>query len=982
MSREVTIGLEGDEIVFTLDGEAKYSGPDFDKCRRIVRGWVGYDSTALAQCEAAIDRLCRQRDPVDLAFQRILAGKITIAFGHGVQDNLPDNVHLTRGELVTILHQKIREGGKDGQYMLQGSTAGGRNAKAMDALYLWTADIENGDDEVYVEQQIRKAGLLGVIYHTHSHSKTRTEISEEKFKQHKGRAEAAGGGAVDVARLFFRSEKKWRPHLVDSITEVIYKRGADGKPTFEVAHGPMPRLRVVLFLEEPFEFMGNGKLQSDRIEDWKVRYMAVAAKLQLVVDKSCCDPARLMYTPSHAKGTESPRVWAVKGKLLELPDACVCQADSAVAATGAAVTPGTFEPVTVGLMKFLALHEKHFDAVAFFEDDREPRHRYEDGRCEFACPNEGGHTNPHNDDRAFVVWPAKDGRGFDLFCHHNGCQHALGKCDRAQLLDAECQARGISDATDLLPWCSGQEAVAGAERKMRSQEAFRLTVDKPTGPVPKRRLITIRAGLLNENVAQAGKALGEQGLSVFQRGNELVSTYEAIIDADKGRTFRAVRLSRIELTSMRLFMNEAALWEKPDAKGFLKPTDCPRLVAEAYLGSPSHWRDLRVLNSIVHTPVLRPDGTLLDRPGYDSATGLIYDPLGIDFPPISKMPSEQDALAALELLNELLVETPFISDAAKSVALSAIITAMVRPAMATAPLHAATAPVAGTGKSFLWDLVALIATGKPAPVVPQGANNEELEKRLFAGMLRGDSIVNIDNCDRPLGGAFLNLVLTQVGATNRILGQSKMMDVPPNVTLLATGNNLEVSDDMPRRVLLCRLDSRQENPEFRKFDQNPKEMVSKNRARYVAAVLTILRAYEVCGRPARQNPLGSFEAWSHLVRDALVWLGEADPVSTVEEARSSNPERVILLSVLTQWRRVFHQVPITVGEVIQRAKNDTELRHALHAVAATMVRSDEIVCPRRLGNYLSKHQGRVVEGMKFEKGPVHTGLQQWVLRSQ
>jgi len=43
--------------------------------------------------------------------------------------------------------------------------------------------------------------------------------------------------------------------------------------------------------------------------------------------------------------------------------------------------------------------------------------------------------------------------------------------------------------------------------------------------------------------------------------------------------------------------------------------------------------------------------------------------------------------------------------------------------------------VAGTGKSLLVDLIAVLATGRLMPVVAQGANDEELEKRLNAALL-------------------------------------------------------------------------------------------------------------------------------------------------------------------------------------------------------------------------------------------------------
>ena len=68
--------------------------------------------------------------------------------------------------------------------------------------------------------------------------------------------------------------------------------------------------------------------------------------------------------------------------------------------------------------------------------------------------------------------------------------------------------------------------------------------------------------------------------------------------------------------------------------------------------------------------------------------------------------------------------------------LGAMLTALDRRSMATAPLHAFTAPVAGSGKSLLVDIAAALTTGQPAPVISQGRTEEELEKRLGAALSR------------------------------------------------------------------------------------------------------------------------------------------------------------------------------------------------------------------------------------------------------
>src|SRR5579875_1901297 len=59
------------------------------------------------------------------------------------------------------------------------------------------------------------------------------------------------------------------------------------------------------------------------------------------------------------------------------------------------------------------------------------------------------------------------------------------------------------------------------------------------------------------------------------------------------------------------------------------------------------------LDTIVEFPVFRPDGTLLDQPGYDPITRLAYLPSPqLHIPPIPAAPSAEEVVKALALLDE------------------------------------------------------------------------------------------------------------------------------------------------------------------------------------------------------------------------------------------------------------------------------------------------------------------------------------------
>ena len=148
----------------------------------------------------------------------------------------------------------------------------------------------------------------------------------------------------------------------------------------------------------------------------------------------------------------------------------------------------------------------------------------------------------------------------------------------------------------------------------------------------------------------------------------------------------------------------------------------------------------------------------------------------------------------------------------------------------------------------------------------------------------------------------------------RPLGVSRLVRIESRATLFATGNNIVLVGDVVRRVLLCSLDSELERPELRQFKGNPLETVLADRGRYVAAALTVVRAYLAAGCPDALPPLASFEDWSRLVRSALVWLGRADPVETMEAARAEDPELDDLRRVVAGWREaVGLDHPLTAG---------------------------------------------------------------------
>jgi putative DNA primase/helicase len=391
-----------------------------------------------------------------------------------------------------------------------------------------------------------------------------------------------------------------------------------------------------------------------------------------------------------------------------------------------------------------------------------------------------------------------------------------------------------------------------------------------------------------------------------------------------------------------------------------------------------------VLAGLITTQTLRPDGSILATPGYDPATQLLL----IDPPAMKEIPEKptyEDAREALAVLKDMLSEFPFVdaggdSCTARAVALSAIVSTVCRGAYPVVPMHAIDAPAAGTGKSYLLSTVSLISTGQPMPVMSAGKTVEETEKRLGAAVIAGQTLICIDNVEGELGGDALCQLIEQVRPNVRILGQSKLIEVDGrSMSIFANGNNFTLVGDVYRRVVTGRLDAGVDRPEKRQFTKDPAALILADRGKYVAACLVICRAYQVAGRPGKKPQIGSFNGWSDTVRSALAWLGEADCVETMDDARAEDPHRQAQEALLTAWRNTFGKRPMLLRDVVVKCDERTagmriegampytypELRAAVQGTNPEAHRMSINV--NALGQKMRHYKDQWINGMRFTK---------------
>lgn len=497
---------------------------------------------------------------------------------------------------------------------------------------------------------------------------------------------------------------------------------------------------------------------------------------------------------------------------------------------------------------------------------------------------------------------------------------------------------------------------------------------------------------VNDEVSSQIGQLGD----VYQRGAELCR----VMVPDARDVTAAPRIQPLPLASLRECLTRIVRFQKDGRNGprAVHPPDwCVRAIA-----ARGTWPGVPVLRAIVEWPVLRPDGTVLQDPGFDPATGLLYLPTRA-FPTVPQRPTMNEASAAQAELLDLVNDFPFAGNEHKAAWLAGLLTPFARYAFdGPAPLFLIDKNVRGAGGSLLCDVVSVIATGRMAPKTTQVTDEAEERKRITAIARAGDPFVLIDNISRPFGNGVIDAALTTTVWKERILSESNVPEYPLLTLWWGTGNNVQIRPhaDTWRRILPIRLESPHQNPETRTDFKYPDLIahVKAHRARYVTAALTLLRAYFVHGRGQNDlqiSPWGSYSEWSAVVRKTVVWCGLADPYKAHEALTELADTTATGLDGLVQgWKELceLQQVPgCTAREAISWLTEDLEYKarspgHVLRF--ETLVEALQQLChtngrqlpdARSLGYTLRAYRGRVVDGWRLEQMKQTEGLRFWAV---
>lgn len=282
------------------------------------------------------------------------------------------------------------------------------------------------------------------------------------------------------------------------------------------------------------------------------------------------------------------------------------------------------------------------------------------------------------------------------------------------------------------------------------------------------------------------------------------------------------------------------------------------------------WPGLPALAGVTTSPVLRPDGSLVQTVGYDESTSIYYAP-ALQFDPVPARPSEAEVREAREfVLNDVLGDFPWVDKADLANYLGLLVAPVLRTMSGTmTPLGAITAASAGTGKTLLaGDIPAALYGLTSRPWVDQ---EDEVRKSISTILVSGTKpVVLFDNVPewRTVDSPMLAKLLTSASWDDRLLGGNEAVEVDNDRLWLVTGNSMTFGGDMPPRTVLVRLDAKVARPDLR----DPSEFKignlqawltdQGNAAELLRRLLILIADWVAAGAPEGNYVMRQFTPWA------------------------------------------------------------------------------------------------------------------------
>lgn len=362
----------------------------------------------------------------------------------------------------------------------------------------------------------------------------------------------------------------------------------------------------------------------------------------------------------------------------------------------------------------------------------------------------------------------------------------------------------------------------------------------------------------------------------------------------------------------------------------------PRDVLAAVLAR-AHWPKLPTLRGVIGAPVLRPNGTLLQRAGYDPETGY-YLASTREVPEVPTEPTAEEVEAARRfVLDRFLRDFPWVSKKAdRANYLGLLVTPILRPYLRQlTPFGIITATQPGSGKTILTAGPGLLYGQR---VVPWPYADEELRKAITAVLQDEAGVVVFDNVAEGTvvsSPILAQLITSENGWSDRKLGSSKTLTTPNDRLWMLTGNNVRVGGDMASRTVLVRLDPDCPHPEertgFALGDLSSWMANPKHQGELLHHLLVLVVDWTRARAPRRNDlTMRQFTAWAQAVGGFLDHHGVEGFLANRDAVRDADEDDMLWSAFLQKWLERFphptdrgRSQTITAGDLRRDAEMET-----------------------------------------------------------
>lgn len=386
-------------------------------------------------------------------------------------------------------------------------------------------------------------------------------------------------------------------------------------------------------------------------------------------------------------------------------------------------------------------------------------------------------------------------------------------------------------------------------------------------------------------------------------------------------------------------------------------------VCDAVLSS-LEWEPLPQLRGVVSQPIFRPDGTLIQTPGYDFATGLYYEPER-EVPPVDPDPSMlQVAAAKVWLMDTFLADFPWKGDADRANYLALLMTPVLRSYLVgvLSPFGVVTATSPGSGKSLLAEEIPSRLFRSSSHAWPR--REEERQKVITTAFAEDSAVVvfdNIGDTDKLDSPALAKLLTGRTWSDRRLGKNDEMLSFLNNRLWMATGNNLALGGDMASRSVLVNLTPEGDPAKRRGFalgDLLRWLGVEANVDMLRRALLLLAIDWIRAGAPRIEFAMRNFSAWAEALGGFLKHHGILGFMDNEDDVKAADVEADDWVIFLAAIRKEAAGKALTAAEIHQRFAWDVSGDTVIPAKA-----DGTMPTAQSLGMMMRRRNGRFFGGL-------------------